>query len=462
MKSDYNQLLIYEFKIVAVSPIYFGGSKKGELIKDSKGQPILFGNSIGGALRNYLKLFDITDVISKYLGGEQNEEFLESLIYISDGNIELNDKIGHKEGTKINYKYGSAEKKHKYTIEYLPPNTVITFKVECEIQDKCSEETFEKIIGTWEKGFSKKEIKLGGQQNNGFGEFNLKQLNKIQHEFRTKDELDQYIFSLSETESRPTGSLPSYKKKDENQIYFSLEGEFPYGVYQGFRDEGNSDLTGIQKRGNDYYLPATSFKGLVKNEIRILLSRFLKDETSILRKLDEIFGGHEQKGKIIFSDIVLKDSGKVTTKRFEKPKENKKDKKNKEVSSEKSIYIKIDRLTGSAFDGAMMKQREIYGNAVLNCILMDSDQDESPYIFPLFYVLKRIGEGFLPIGGRTSIGLGRFFGTKLELSCKGESNAVEETFILNEQNDEQIDERNEKQINKIKNYFAAFEGWCEK
>ncbi|MBS4534351.1 hypothetical protein GOQ29_01820 [Clostridium sp. D2Q-14] len=441
MNYGYNKLIIYEFKIEAVSSIYFGASNKGELIKDSKNNPILFGNSIGGALRNYLEESEVSqDIIYKYLGGNQNEKFLESIIYISDGEINPTDKIHTKEGTRINHTSGSAEKNHKYTIEYLSKGSTIIFKVECEVEDKCSEEIFNKIIGTLQKGFKNERIKLGGQQNNGFGEFKLNELRRMEHTFNTQNDLDEYIFSSNEMDSKLVEEgLPSYENKGKNQINFSLKGKFPYGIYQGFRYDKNGQLTGLQKLEDKYYLPATSFKGLVKNEIRILLSKFLQNESNISKKLDEIFGDQKSKGKILFSDIVLENSGIIKTKRFNKD--------SGEKISEESIYIKVDRLTGDTIDGAMRKQVEVYGNATLECKLMDCDQDENPYIFPLIYVFKRIGEGIVPLGGRTSIGLGQFYGTKLKLS-----ESIKDTFIINELSSEQIE--------KIKEYYNFFESWC--
>lgn len=457
MKYNFNKI-IYEFEIEAVSPIFFGGSNKGNLVKDSKGNPILFGNSIGGALRNYLKLLEVSeDTILKYLGGHKGKDFIESSIYISDGSIKQYDKVYCKEGTKINPKYGSAEKNHKYTMEYLPPKTVITFEIECEVQDEYDEETFNKIIGTWEKGFKDRAIKLGGQQNNGFGEFKLNQLKYKKFVFKTMGELDRYIFSLDEVEAEPVKNLKYYDNHNKKQISFSLSGKFPYGVYQSFTDNEKLEQTGLQKFKDEYYLPATSLKGVVKNEIRILLSRFIEDENIISKRLNEIFGEKERNGKIIFSDVILINAKPVETKRFKykESEELQKPEKSKKVEcfwEEPSIYIKVDRLTGGAFDGAMKKQREVCGDAVLNCILTDFEHDieqkENPYIFPLIYVFKRIGEGLVPLGGRTSIGLGQFSGTKIEIL-----GAVEDLIMLNELNKEKI--------NTIKKYYDSFKRWCQ-
>ena len=444
MSSYYNKLIIYEFEIEAVSPIYFGGSEKGELVKDSEEKPFLFGNSIGGSLRNYLTSIEISqDVVLKYLGGHQGEKFLESRLYISDGKVMYN-KVYCKEGTKVNPMYGSAEKNYKYTIEYLAPQTVVTFRIECEIQDQQDEKEFNKFIGTWQKGFENRLIKLGGLQNNGFGEFKLNHLKKLEYIFSSENAINSYIFSLDEMELKSVENLESYGSQVKRKVLFSMSGEFPYGVYQGFLDEDEEDSKqkSIQDFNNKYYLPASSFKGVVKNEIRNLLSRFIKDEIIISKKLNEIFGEQDQKGKIMFFYVILENAQVIKTRRF-KEDEN----KITDLWDDVSTYIKVDRLTGGASDGSMIKQKEICGDAELKCVLMNVEQDDNPYIFPLIYAFKRIGEGLVPLGGRTSIGLGEFFSTKIEIS-----GMMEECIVLNESNMGNVD--------SIKKYYDTFEGWC--
>jgi CRISPR/Cas system CSM-associated protein Csm3 (group 7 of RAMP superfamily) len=440
MNDQKNKLIIYEFIIQSVSAVYFGGSKQGELIKNSKGEPILFGNSIGGALRDYLEACDVPEcIIYTYMGGNRNNEFWESLIYISDGKITAYNEICCKEGTAVDHAYGSAEKHHKYTLEHLPEGCMIAFQVECEVEDYQVETDFNKIIGTWENGFRDGDIKLGGQQNNGFGKFNLIRLEQKEFVFRTQDDLDGYIFNIANVEPKLAGKLPYYDTTKQKQVTFSLEGEFPYGVYQAFKDKDNTQLTGLQKAGDQYYLPATSFKGLVRSEVRVLLSKFLHSEKDVSAKLDKIFGNEEQKGRLLFSDMVLESGGTVKVKRFDK---------DKNALDGEPIYIKIDRLTGGALDGALKKQKETWGSAVLKCQLMVDRREENPFLFPLIYVLRRIGIGLIPMGGRTVIGLGEFAGTKVKLS-----GVVEEDIPTNQT-------LSPEQISKMREYYNSFERWC--
>jgi CRISPR/Cas system CSM-associated protein Csm3 (group 7 of RAMP superfamily) len=444
MNQQGHKLIIYEFSIEAVSPVFFGAVEPQELVKDSQGAPILFGNSIGGALRDCLEACDVPeDTVYTYMGGNRNNEFLPSLLYISDGKITGCHEFGCQEGTAIDPACGSAKKNHKYTLEYLPVGSVITFRIECEAGDYAEETEFHTIIGTWAQGFRTGSIRLGGQQNNGWGQFQLKELKKKEFVFRTPDDLDEYIkYIVKQPEqsfiSVNAGELPRYEMAQGKKVAFSLEGEFPYGLYQAFADKKDSQLTGLQKRGDSYYLLASSFKGIVRSEVRVLLGKFLGAE-KVDAKLEEIFGNQDRKGKIRFADVVLENSGPVKVKRF--------DKEQKPFDG-KPVYIKIDRLTGGAFDGALKQQREIWGSALLQCQLTLEQEQDQALLFPLIYVLRRIGSGLVPLGGRTAAGLGEFTGSQVKLTGEIEENVPTGHHL------------SPQQINRMRTYYNAFERWC--
>lgn len=439
MNQQGHKLIIYEFNIKAVAPVRFGAAEPQELVKDSQGAPILFGNSIGGALRDFLEACEVPeDTVYTYMGGNRNNEFLPSLLYISDGKITGCHEFGCQEGTAIDPAYGSAKKNHKYTLEYLPVGSVITFRIECEARDYAVETEFHTIIGTWAQGFLTGSIRLGGQQNNGWGQFQLKELKKKEFVFGTPEDLDEYIFNLSQQPfiSVNAEELLRYEIPQGKRVIFSLEGEFPYGLYQAFADKKDSQLTGLQKRGDSYYLPASSLKGIVRSEVRVLLGKFLEAE-KVDAKLEEIFGNQDRKGKIRFADMVLENSGPVKVKRFDKDKK-----------TEDPIYIKIDRLTGGAFEGALKKQSEIWGSALLQCQLTLEQEQDQALLFPLIYVLRRIGSGLVPLGGRTAAGLGEFMGSQVKFTGEIEGDIPTDHYLSSQQ------------IDRMRTYYNAFEGWC--
>lgn len=477
-----NKLKIYSFKIQAQAPVYFGSDKMGELVKDSKGEPILLGNSIGGALRSFLSENGVPEeLIKTYMGGvkqaapeeesksdeSKKEDFVESKIYISDGKIEAEASeeekkapvnINTKEGTAIDYGYGSAMDKSKYTLEYLPEGFFITFEVECDIASEKAEKEFDKIIGTWAEGFKQKLIKLGGQQSNGFGSFGLEELKKAELSFDNKTSVKNYIdefiiYKKAKFEAVSEGTLESYEIRKKQEITFTMEGSFPHGVYQAFvigKNDDDKEITGLQKNKEIYYIPGSSIKGLIRNQVRLLLTRFIKDAEEVDTKLEKIFGGKEEKGKVVFDDVELSDIKEIKITRYEKDKDNNNSEEREfKPTKEDPVYIKIDRITGGTIERAMKTQREVMGKAALKFKLIDmTDGDE--FIFPLIYALRQIGSGYVPIGGRTSIGLGEFEGESIKLD-----GAKKETYSLQEDL-----EPDNKEL--LKKYYNAFEGWCKK
>ena len=113
------------------------------------------------------------------------------------------------------------------------------------------------------------------------------------------------------------------------------------------------------------------------------------------------------------------------------------------------VYIKIDRITGGYIDGALKTQKEIYGRAELKCELVASTAEDNPFIFPLIFIFKNIGDGFVPLGGRTSIGLGQYKCERLKIS-----GLIENDILLSSLTGKQKDQ--------IKKYFEAFKRWCGK
>lgn len=496
-----SKIVKYKFNITAVSPLFFGDSKPGEIIMGSDNKPIIMGNSLGGAFRDFLKKKKVDEeTILKFMGGddtsnskETENTFQESCIFISDGKFIANKNIDGnndsedirkvKEGTAIDAEYGSAKDKQKYSLRYLPENIEFEFCVELdscsllrnvikeqkqalEEKDKLEIEQeilkdFEKIIVTWAKGIYAQELLLGGQKNNGFGRFKIKEIQKAECEINSTEDLDIYIARNNRKENYQKinwQNLDSFNTVQNVDIPINMHGEFSYGLYQGYfvkTEDSENKVTGIQMKysaqaGKDvYYLPASSIKGVVRNEISILLKRMITDnENEVEKKCNELLGGTEQRGKIQFTDVEIVNGEKVQIERYERIK----DKENKSVIIPKEgnpKYIKIDRLTGGAYDSALKEQQEIQGHATIQLKLNLDDMDrenKGAYLFCLIYVMRRIGSGIVPLGGRTSIGLGQLFAEYVNV---GKETAKFETSELHDNS-----------RNVLQAYFDAFKRWC--
>ena len=425
-----NKSVEYRFELTAEAPITFGSSEVGEILKNSQNKPIIFGSSIGGALRTYLKTKKEEKDIINYFGGVKSNDFIESKIYISDGKLNT-DKIEVNDRTKVNYEYGVAEKGSKYSLEYLPEGIKLQIYIRCDFtkqeMDDEKDIDFEEIILSIAEGFDSGELLLGGQKTNGYGKFRVDDIKEHIFDFDTPDKLDEYIFNSG---NRDFSSIINTKDKSintKNKMTISMDGCFLYGVYQNYNM--NTKYTGIK----DNYIFGSSLKGIFRSEIEVLIKKFISNnEIKAKQKIDQMFGGTATIGQVIFQGLKINELQEVKIERCIE-KEN----------DDKPVYIKIDRITGGAIKNNLKKQREVHGSGTIKVILPNKDNQ---YVFPVFYVLRKIGLCEIPIGGRTSIGLGEF---------------SSESIIVDGRKIEIIGEMKEDVKNKLKEYYESFKGWCE-
>ncbi|MED4122980.1 RAMP superfamily CRISPR-associated protein [Halalkalibacterium halodurans] len=474
---------IYSFTLKARSPLSFG-SLESEIDMDlinTDTKIKVSGNSIGGALREYLEgnAVDKKEIILAYMGGvaeqedsedaqdeesQPKEKFIESSIYISDG--ELNPaSVEEKEGTSINSETGTATKHQKYKFKYFPRGTKLTFTIECDVENgkpvgKNIEITFDELVKGWAAGFHKGEIRLGREKSNGFGLLNVVSLEKKVFSFNDVEAIEEYIFHRKEKqfEEVDLAFLPDTNEINST-IAFTLSGSFPYGVYQAFYDKSLSKekatVTGLQQVDDQYYIPATSIKGLLRHEVSLLLQQISGSEDKVNAKCGELFGDTNQQGKLRFTDVFLENSERIRIEREAKD------------SSTLPIYIKIDRLTGGALNNKLKHQNEVIGESKIEIELRDEGVplEDNPYVFPLVYVLRRIGSGKVPIGGRTVIGLGEFHAHKTIINNKGEKLEIPNLTDRKELDDRVVNQPLEYLVDKpdvlqlLEKSFKSFERW---
>ncbi|WP_129600799.1 RAMP superfamily CRISPR-associated protein [Anaerophilus nitritogenes] len=452
-----NKILIYTFHLISETALRIGdGEDQKCIVKNAKNEPIILGTTIGGIIRSFLeKTTAEIKNIHDFMGGESEEkekrEFIKSSVYISDAKIPTKYKYEVKEGTKISSEYGSAEKNNKYSLEYLPLGTKVKFNIEKYINDVEDEKIFNKIIYTIAQGFKNKNIRLGGHKNNDFGRMKLEGLEKQTYDLSTIEAIEDYIANRTiKSEYVKVEMLNKDKKMDTyalkdkfHKIKFEMNGKFDYGVYQNYKlDNG---ITGIKNNS----IPASSIKGILRSEVEKMIRtiRESMNEAYIQNKIEEIFGGNNSVGKIYCTDVSISD------------KDNKNisqvlhiDKEFSKIEEDPS-YVKIDRLTGGTFNQALLKQRENRGMAkiqvsmqkeyvVKNDLGKEEIVDYTNYIFPILYTLDRIKKGEVPLGGRTSIGLGTFTANEIKVSMGDH---------------EDLDIKKD-----LEDYFEKFVRWCEK
>lgn len=514
-----NRKYQYEFELHAITPLYIGEREQGEILRDANDQPFIAGNSIGGALRDYLVRSGMTyrDIIS-IMGGDlrfvenseqevesQGNTFKESRIYISDGKISANSNSGfisivQKEGTRINPKHGSAQEHHKYSFLYIPAGFLLTFKVEFDcMPDKLGNDSSVFICGLmkqWARAINKGDIQFGGKKSSDFGKFHVKQLYKTSYSFLDQQAIDNYIFfrhgekkyeqlSSNDWLSRKPivfDNQSAEEQLDGMNIHIELKGHFPFGVYQSFelidkqldekldtKQQPYITLSGLQQveNKNTRYIPASSMKGLMRHQFALLVQRILLStnntaadkENFIKQCCDELFGSTEQVGQLVVSDFTLSEDQSVYAYRAKPSNDNQ---SGQYIMPQLPRYNKIDRLTGGVLGSALKTQYEAAGAAIWKVELKnnravadtagnyDVALDQSPFIFPIIYIMRQIGMGKVPVGGRTAVGLGQFEATELQTTLKEAKISQLHSSHLSKNNEE-----------RLRQFYQVFREWIE-
>ncbi|RAU94352.1 RAMP superfamily CRISPR-associated protein [Paenibacillus sp. YN15] len=461
----------FTFTLQAASPVHFGGGTPGELLLDGNDAPFASGNSIGGALRSFLGQGERVEPedIQYYMGkggSSSEEEFIESRMFISDGTISGMEKLpgrtaGHDafpamEGTAIDPASGAARRNHKYKRYFLPAGIELSFTVECDTDGGETEKRlpFSRLVYIWAEAIEKGELRFGGQKSNGYGRFTVRQLTCSEFVFDSPEALDQYIFgrhSAVAKDCREEALKSALLDPRPDVAVLSLKGCFPYAVYQAYQDqklsgkgEVPSKVTGLMRNEKgDYYLPGSSIKGVLRHELWCLLLRMLQDrgeEDAESERLANIriqkwFGGPDQAGAIVVGDVIIQKAQEMKLPRAESQGE-----------FDLPKYTRIDRITGGVIDGALKTHNEVRGEAELRLELRAAADMEAK-LFPLVYLLRRIGSGFIPLGGRTVIGLGEF---KAAVTCVNLNGQPLEF------DNEKLNERQEQLLRQFYDRFVEF------
>ncbi|KAA9004870.1 hypothetical protein F4V43_09565 [Paenibacillus spiritus] len=452
----------FVFNLIAKGPVHFGGESPGDILTDEGGRPFVSGNSIGGALRNFLKCsgnIPNKDILC-YLGGDEKyppdsdkpADFIESRAFIGDGRLtpteewsELivgNDPFPAMEGTAIEAGTGTARPNHKYKRYYLPAGTKLCFEVECDAVLKEakkpeeasvpeSEISFTQLVYILAAAIESGELRFGGQKSNGYGRFAVEGLTRHDFIFDNPMALDDYVWNRRANEGcecREDALNNNLYSSPRSPVVLSLKGSFPYAVYQAYSGPTNARVlsakaTRLQQNINgNYYLPGSSVKGLLRHELRRLLLRMLRvdaDDSERERAAEvlvqEWFGSQEKPGSIVVEDVVIDKAQEIKIKRpYSQKRQNE-----EQDANDFPKYIRIDRITGGVIDGALKTQNEVHGEAEVRLELRDAADVEAK-LFPLVYVLRRVGSGLIPLGGRTAIGLGEFHATATEIDLYGD------------------------------------------
>jgi CRISPR/Cas system CSM-associated protein Csm3 (group 7 of RAMP superfamily) len=356
-----------------------------------------------------------------------------------------------KERNAIDPATGTALSHAKFTYEYLPAGTEVRFRITCDIrsreaehdEDSLTEEKLKRMISAWAAAINRGEVRFGGKKSVHHGICEVRSVQWHAYDFRTFQDVEAFLFSKSSgTGMKPEPSRSALLEIEPAGspipvVRLQMQGYFPYGVYISDYDR-NMMIFEDGSPSSKAIIPASSLKGLMRHEVRRLVLRLLDAEgeggfpdwsMQAGRFAEWLFGGPERAGLVTVCDMVI--CGQEV--QVNRPDENDKGEDNNsdtdrdrrtdeqlKKSDKKPVYIKIDRITGGVVESQLKTQREVQGYGTIELEVRLPDDIDSPFDadcawFPLIYALRRIGAGLLPVGGRTSIGLGQFHADDIQV-----------------------------------------------
>ena len=402
--------IVYRVELLFVSPISVSSGYEGmtdsDVLRDYDGNPFISGSSIAGAFRAYVQSKNNGNDI---FGFANDEDGKMSPVFISDlkfnksetdirDSVALDDNKITKEGAKFDF-------------EVLQGNSKGYFYIELTIREKDNEELLVSTLNEIFNGIHLKEIRLGNNKTRGYGIIDIDQIKK--REFTNNNFFD-YKDCYRE---------PFWKKNVKAyDLDYSTKGhmvsiEVPLSLKGGISirkyavKKNAPDFEHITDHGCPV-IPGTSIMGALRHRIKEIIKELDKDSLYGLypnKMIDEMFGFVSGKDAHI-SGVIVDEMVIEGAKALEMTRTG------------------ISRFENSARNGALYKEKTyVDGTFTLRLSVCKENPNVEWIIGILLLAVKDLQNGFLAVGGQTSIGRG-IFEANGPLTIDGEENK-EDAYI---------------------------------
>ena len=447
------------------SPLCIGSGRNDitdqDILRDARGIPYIPGSAVAGVLREACQGI-MDDKAWKYYFGysstntenkvKSDDDIIESQIIFYDATLVGDNKdkdgnpkyrISQRDGVALN-EYKSAKKQAKFDWEILEGDCKFQTFIEISEEQSDVDEKLkaDEVLTNIAKIWKETDIRFGAKTTRGYGKICNVEIIGKNFDFTLKDEISSWLdFDIFEENSWKNAIL--YKDmlntlmkdniwtlKDNNRLSLKLrlEGGLSIRRYSTeCSDEESSpdqeQLTTLKfdKNGSEEVavIPGTTWAGAIGHRMEELIKRSKVQEVE--RSKDDIqkyyyFGTVNSKVKE--KSLIYFSESKLTGGQFKKMSRN-----------------AIDRFLGSTAEGALFTEKiYIGGETTLDISFGDPYNTAVSYsddfINALAATLTDLHEGYLAVGGATSVGRGIFSileinGVKLnECKLEGETNSV--------------------------------------
>ena len=401
--------IVYRVELLFVSPISVSSGYEGmtdsDVLRDYDGNPFISGSSIAGAFRAYVQSKNNGNDI---FGFANDEDGKMSPVFISDlkfnksetdirDSVALDDNKITKEGAKFDF-------------EVLQGNSKGYFYIELTIREKDNEEL---LVGALNEIFNcihLKEIRLGNNKTRGYGIIDIEEIKM--REFTKNNFLDyKDCYSENAWNNEPKYKLDYSTKGHWMCIEVPLRLKGGISIRKYAVRKGAPDFEHMTDHGSPV-IPGTSIMGALRHRIKEIIKELDKDSSYGLypnKMIDEMFGFVSGKDAHI-SGVIVDEMVIEGAKALEMTRTG------------------ISRFENSARNGALYKEKTyVDGTFTLRLSVCKENPNVEWIIGILLLAVKDLQNGFLAVGGQTSIGRG-IFEANGPLTIDGEENK-EDAYI---------------------------------
>lgn len=423
--SGIQERFIVTGKLEFTSPAIFQASDTGGLtdfviLRDEIDQsPLLPGTSLAGALRSHLlKRLPISDatglehaMVSTLFGDVDGKTSTRSWLIVEDAlGVEAGLEI--RDGVKIDPATLTAAYKGKYDMELLAAGTTfdIEFEFRLPIDEKAKPTSLLTLFFAALQALEEGCIRLGGKKTRGLGECVVKDWQVHRYRMNNKEDIIRW---LKDDRSKPERGSCLHKKLgfaskpvipvDEMlRITASFDIDKTIMVRSYSTDPDQPDMVHMQNSAGKPILPGTSIAGVLRSQARRIAALKMHSTEKAEAFVNKMFGSEQadNSGKASGSRLIVSEAV------IEGPE-----------SDIIQNRVKIDPFTGGTYPGALFNEKpHLQGTVQLKFAIYKPEEQE---VGMMLLLLKDLWNGFLPIGGESSIGRGRLTGIDGNLEWQG-------------------------------------------
>lgn len=395
MSNSVLKKIVYSLTVKLASPLCIskgdGMLTDNDVLINGEGIPFVPGASLAGAMRGYLEKQKSDKCLFGFENMKTGDGRMSSLM-VSDLSFTVQVKTTVRDGVALS-EQKTALTGAKFDMEVVDTGAVGHFWMELIIRVNDNENEFLDDVKCVFGAFQRKEIRLGSKKTRGYGEIQLTSVKK--KEFTKENALeykDAYCVPEKQDDTWRLVGLNEMKAESSKYVGISvplrLDGSISIRQYAAKKNE--PDFVHITANGKPV-IPGTSFMGAIRHRVKeILLALQASNAEEII---DDIFGYVKAEGSnskahisnIVINECVLEGSKKLTM-----------------------VRNGISRFEFGAKDSALFKEAAYVGGTTTLEIKVKKTDTADETVGLLLLALKDVQNGFLPVGGQTSVGRGVF------------------------------------------------------